>query len=153
MVKLNVDEIEARAIAAGYREGVAGALLEDVAALVAEVRLLRAPAPERDEARRLQEARIAADLASGQEAKDALVAAIRAITVEAPDDRPNGPAEQALLDLEKALDPRVGCAGLNAAREAAAALCEALADDTRALRIAAEAYFGGDFRAPQEGAR
>lgn len=81
--------------------------------------------------------------------QETLAQAIRAFTVEAPDDQPNGPAEKALLDLEAALagypwrNPAI-----DAARDAAARLCEALADDTKRLREAAEAYFGGDFTKP-----
>lgn len=89
-----------------------------------------------------------------------LVAAIRAFTVDMPDDQPNGEAERHLLRLNAALDPEhwrrtsralSSAAGerlLSEANGAAAAMCEALADDTQRLREAAEAFFGGDFRAP-----
>ena len=82
-----------------------------------------------------------------------LKAAIRAFTVEADGDKPNGRAEAAIDLLSRLLDPRAwpGLTGgqlaiLAQANGAAAALCMALADDTEALRAAAEAYFGGDFR-------
>lgn len=87
----------------------------------------------------------------------ALEAAIRAITVEAADDEPNGPAESAMLHLERALDPDSWHASAEArvehAREAAEALCVALADETKRLREAAEAFFGGDFRKPVDDAQ
>ena len=87
---------------------------------------------------------------------EGLIVAIRAITVDMPNDQPNGPAERALLNLEAMLDPsgwkwgdgdtcRRRLANVN---EAMAQLCEALAADARRLRIAAEAHFGRDFRAP-----
>lgn len=83
--------------------------------------------------------------------------AIRAFAVGAPGGEPSGKAEEALDDLQRALHPRefrgaperVPAAPARA-NGASAALCEALAEDTRRLRIAAEAYFGGDFRAPHE---
>ncbi len=93
---------------------------------------------------------------AGARSAENLIAAIRAVTVDMPNDQPNGPAERALLDLEAMLDLsgwnwsdaetcRRRLANVN---DAMAKLCEALADDARRLRIAAEAHFGGDFRAP-----
>lgn len=88
--------------------------------------------------------------------QDALIAAIRAITVDLPDDQPNGPAERALLHLQDMLDPGYWPWGdvaacqrrLSQVNGAMAELCEALANETRDLRVAAEAHFGGDFRKP-----
>lgn len=84
-----------------------------------------------------------------------LIDAIRAFTVEGPDDKPNGRAEAAILLLSAMLDPAKWGpmttqqrAILDTANGAAAALCEALADDTLNLRVAAETFFGGDFRKP-----
>lgn len=77
--------------------------------------------------------------------RQALEQAIRAITVEAPDG-PNGPGGAHLLAY--ALDPKnhFACEAqrLAVARNAAAQM----ADHTRRLRLAAEAYFGGDFEKP-----
>lgn len=83
--------------------------------------------------------------------RKALIAAIRRITVEMPGDQPNGPTEQALCDLERALDPKAVTtewAKLQQARAAAERLSSAMADDDRRLRLAASAFFGGDFAAP-----
>lgn len=80
---------------------------------------------------------------------EALKQAIRAFTIEGPNDTPNGPAEEALSLLGDALEK----GNLRAARACFERLCEHLADDTMALRIAAEAFFGGDFRAVQERGR
>lgn len=89
------------------------------------------------------------------EKREALIRAIRAFTVEAPDDQPNGKAEKALRDLDEALNPgrwpKETFGGLAKACDAAANLNEALADNVRALRIAAEEFFGGDFRAQEGG--
>lgn len=71
-----------------------------------------------------------------------LTSAIRAFTVDGPE--PNGPAEQAMLELGKACERR-DWHGVNTH---AAVYCDAMADLTRELRIAAEEYFGGDFRKP-----
>lgn len=87
---------------------------------------------------------------------DALKKAIRAITVDLPDDEPNGEAERQLLRLEAAVEHLTTWAPTNPAMarrlsmvsDAAAKLCAALADDTKKLREAAEAYFGGDFSKP-----
>jgi hypothetical protein len=80
-----------------------------------------------------------------------LVAAIRAFTADREDGEgnsiPNGPAEEAFADLGAAL----WAGDLNATAAAASAAVFALADDTRELRQAAEDYFGGDFRAPDDG--
>ena len=92
----------------------------------------------------------------GARSAESLIAAIRAITVDLPNDQPNGPAERALLDLEAMLDPSGWKWGdpdtcrrrLANGNDAMAKLCEALADDAHRLRIAAEAHFGGDFREP-----
>lgn len=74
----------------------------------------------------------------------ALKAAIRAITVDLPDDQPNGAVELA-IDLLSKMEHS------SEANEQLAALCNALADETRALRLAAEAYFGGDFGREADG--
>lgn len=73
-----------------------------------------------------------------------LVEAIRRITVDAVDadgaEVPNGRAEAAierLAQLSRTFTPEVN--GLFAD------LCEAMADDTKELREAANGYFGGDF--------
>ncbi len=70
--------------------------------------------------------------------------AIRVFTVEAPNDEPNGDTERYLQQLQEALD------GGSMARALAALtmMRNALSDDTKALRVAAERFFGGDFRAP-----
>lgn len=88
-------------------------------------------------------------------AKPPLVAAIRAFTVDAPNDEPNGIVEQQIELLGALLDPKKWGhlnieqrALLKSAHGAMAALCESLADDTKGLCVAAEAYFGGDFRKP-----
>jgi hypothetical protein len=80
----------------------------------------------------------------------ALMRAIRAFTVDAPNDQPNGPAERALVRLGDALDA-ADWPGSREARVAYSELCERSADDIRDLRIAAETYFGGDFRADPVG--
>lgn len=104
------------------------------------------------------------ELARFKRTRDVLASAVRRFTVDAPDDQPNGPAEQAIEELRNALDPLTwgkrlaGLAvspqamdeigrSLREANAAASRLCEALDDNTKALRLAAEAFFGGDFRA------
>ena len=82
-------------------------------------------------------------------AQAALIAAIRTFTVDLQHDGtviPNGDAERSMIQLQGALHNR----HLNDARRAAANLLEALARDVKALRLAAEAYFGIDFRLPSE---
>ena len=74
---------------------------------------------------------------------EAIVKAIRAFTVDMPNDEPNGPRERQLEVLGQALER----GDLRIARRAYGLMCEAGADDTRTLRVAAEAHFGGDFRA------
>ncbi len=74
----------------------------------------------------------------------ALVAAIRRQTVEAPNDEPNGLTESHFLELRACLE----AGNLQRARQAYRYLATTMADDTQALREAAEGYFGGDFRAP-----
>jgi hypothetical protein len=93
-------------------------------------------------------------------AADALKQAIRAITVEAPDDAPNGETERAIDALEAALNhdhwPEMTKAQhdkLRAASTAAAKLVESIAVDGELLRIAASAYFGEDFQAPPKARR
>lgn len=101
---------------------------------------------ERVEVRRVRDA----EESERDDRAASLIKAIRAITVDMPDDQPSGEAERQLIRLEKAVEalPR-GARGAAAVCDAAAKLCEALADDTRRLRIAAESYFGGDFRSPE----
>lgn len=83
----------------------------------------------------------------------ALREAIRAFTVDLDEGQtPNGPAETALVDLLAALDParwpdeeRLWPL-LRAANQAGVNFARASTVQTRDLRIAAEAFFGGDFR-------
>lgn len=118
-----------------------------------------------DDAIRVAESAIVAGAAvrprNLEPAEQRLIAAIRRITVDAKDaagnDVPNGPAEVAFLRLTDALHRVTDLDGdgyvLNRVRreiaEAAAAWCEAYADDCKELREAAEGFFGGDFRAPE----
>lgn len=81
---------------------------------------------------------------SNIEARAALVRAIRAIMVDMPDGGPNGEAERQIERLSKMRNLPTE------ALDALSGLCESLADDTRALRLAADAFFGGDFRLPAE---
>lgn len=74
----------------------------------------------------------------------ALIEAIRAMTVEAPNGRPNGKAESEMENVGSALED----GDIRSARHHYRAFCSALADETKALRVAAEGYFGGDFRKP-----
>lgn len=86
----------------------------------------------------------------------ALTVAIRNITEEVPDGQPLGPAEQQIENILALLDPKAWPADLPAAAVSArlgqlsdymAKLCEALADDTKLLREAAEGFWPGhDFR-------
>lgn len=76
--------------------------------------------------------------------REAIVEAIRAFTVEGPNDAPNGDFETQLEVLGHALER----GDLRVARKAYQLMCGHAAKDRRALRLAAEAYFGGDFRAP-----
>jgi len=76
------------------------------------------------------------------EAGAALVAAIRVFTVDMPDGAPNGEAERRVLQLERAI--RQGKYGL--ALDNFKLMCAAFSDNIRALRVAAEHYFGGDFQ-------
>jgi hypothetical protein len=87
----------------------------------------------------------AAELGVAADATVALIEAIRRQTVEAADDEPNGPTEAAYERLLLALPPERSAP---AACAAAAELGNAMADDCRALRVAAERYFGSDFRDP-----
>lgn len=79
--------------------------------------------------------------------------AIRAITMDPPGDEPNSEAERQIDRLLAALNPDrwpaltiEGRAQLDEANSAAAALCDALAEECKVLRIAAEKFFGGNFR-------
>lgn len=78
--------------------------------------------------------------------RDALIKAIRAFMVDMPNHQPNGPAEALILRLSKTLKGE-GTPAM--ARQLLAEYCTAEADRIRALRIAAETYFGLDFKAPQ----
>ena len=88
--------------------------------------------------------------------REALIKAIRRFTVEAPNDGPNGVAEQAIDEFLAALDHIQPWAAQNgsmqrrvgAISESGKKLVGALADDTQVLREAAEAYFGGNFLVP-----
>lgn len=68
----------------------------------------------------------------------AIEKAIRVFTIEADDEKANGKVEEALNALAAMKLPLDACKHL-------VALSNALADDTAALRLAAEAHFGGDF--------
>lgn len=76
----------------------------------------------------------------------ALLAVVDRITFDAPDDKPNGPAEEAIDSLCALLDPEAFpyMADANVARRVRALnglmakLCTASADDCRDLRVAAE---------------
>ena len=74
---------------------------------------------------------------------EAIAKAIRAFTIDMPNDEPNGPRERQLEVLGQALER----GDLRTARRAYGFMCEAGGDDLMALRVAAEAHFGGDFRA------
>lgn len=74
----------------------------------------------------------------------ALRRAIRTFTVEAPNDEPNGETECFILRLRLALEER----DIEKSRAEFLSLMTSLAEDTRTLRIAAEKFFGGDFRKP-----
>lgn len=77
-----------------------------------------------------------------KETQHGLIDAIRALTVDAPNDQPNGERERQLDLLGQALDR----GDMRSARKAYVLMCEAGANDLKYLRIAAEAHFGGDFR-------
>jgi len=78
----------------------------------------------------------------------ALTRAIRAFTVDVDGGgTPNGEAERQLEVLGQALKR----GDLRVARKAYGFMCEASAADTKALRVAAEAFFGDDFRMPPQG--
>lgn len=91
-----------------------------------------------------EEARQRAQRGWSTDAAVALIAEIRVSTVEAPNGQPNGKAEAALAHLGAAIEE----GHLTVARRSFRVLCGALSDETKALRIAAEAFFGGDFRKP-----
>lgn len=80
--------------------------------------------------------------------------AIRRFTVDAPDDKPNGPVEAAIDGLLKALSVEswraFGPKAFNIANGWGAKLCQALAADTKELLEAANEYFGDDFAKPNE---
>jgi len=71
-----------------------------------------------------------------------LIAAIRAYTVDAPNDEPNGDAERECAALGEAL---LADGNIEAARDHYASMMDAEIGRLVALREAAEAYFGGDF--------
>jgi hypothetical protein len=85
-----------------------------------------------------------------------LRAAIRTFTVDMPGGEPNGETERQIECLMQAMDPRKWrkmpqrewLRLLSEANGAAAAMCEEMAKDCKSLRLAAEAYFGGNFRRP-----
>ena len=87
-------------------------------------------------------------------ARDKLVAAIRSITEDRPNGQPSNQVEKVLLDIEKLLDPCQWRAGGDQQRarvsNAMVELTDALIAQTKALRRAAEGYFGGDFGKPEE---
>ena len=75
--------------------------------------------------------------------RESITTAIRAFTVDMPNDEPNGARERQIEVLGQAL----ARGDLRTARRAYSFMCEAGANDLRALRIAAEEYFGEDFLA------
>lgn len=77
-----------------------------------------------------------------REALDKLRKAIHFTTDDRDDGAPSTPAEHALLALQRACETR----DWDATNAAAACLCETLADESRALRLAAAAVFGDEFR-------
>ena len=81
----------------------------------------------------------------GSPARQRLVAAIRTLTVDATDEQgdplPNGPTEEALGKLLDSLHPDQV--------DLAAEWLSQSAGDVRELRLAAEAYLGGDFLATE----
>ncbi len=77
-----------------------------------------------------------------REALDKLRKAIHFTTDDRDDGAPSTPAEHALLALQRACETR----DWDATNDAAACLCETLADESRALRLAAAAVFGDEFR-------
>lgn len=82
-----------------------------------------------------------------------LKAAIRRQTVDVDDgNAPNGPVEQAIKDIELAVNPRAFYRNPDGARKQIcslmAALCKHMAADCKELREAADAYFGEDFTRP-----
>ena len=87
----------------------------------------------------------------------ALLTIVDRITFDAPDDKPNGPGEQAIDDMSKALEVdrwpsnvRSRIADLNGHM---ATLCDALADDCHDLKAAADALRArGEDRPPCPGA-
>lgn len=75
---------------------------------------------------------------------EALIKAIRTLTVDAHGGtKPNGPAELSLHRLGNALENH----DMRRAMQHFRAMCIHMSDDLKALRTAAEAHFGGDFRA------
>ena len=81
------------------------------------------------------------------------MSAIRTFTVDNDNGtKPNGPAEAALVALLVALDPDAWpddprtMARLRVANQAGMDFARESAAQTKALRIAAEHFFGGDFR-------
>ena len=79
--------------------------------------------------------------------RDRLVRAIRRFTVDvAGGDTPNGEEERCLDRLGDALERR----DMSAAGDAFCAYAIARAEDTAALRAAAEDHFGGDFLSPEQ---
>lgn len=86
--------------------------------------------------------------------RHALEKAIRAITVDAPDGQPNGEAERQLERIAWLMKPsnapsgKANAAWYQAMCDAFGRLCGAWADDSKRQRVAADAYFGGDFRKP-----
>lgn len=75
----------------------------------------------------------------------ALCTAIRTITVDALNDEPNGPTEADLLSLRFAL----ARGDMKSARRHFRDMCTHMSADAKALRMAADAHFGGDFRKPE----
>lgn len=91
-------------------------------------------------------------LESAQAKADGLKAAIRRITVDEADGTPVGAAETAIVRIESAMEPSTFFADPSGARvvvcDAMETLCDALADESKLLREAADVYFGEDFTNP-----
>lgn len=144
IARLTAELAEARALHEAVIE-------QKIAAHAEEIRLLAKRDAEAIEQARLDGAR--------EERREwsALLAIVDRITFDAPDDKPNGPGEQAIDDMSKALEVdrwpsnvRSRIADLNGHM---ATLCDALADDCRDLKAAADALRArGEDRPPCPGA-
>ena len=111
---------------------------------------------DREDDKRVEAARVEGARVERRE-WSALLTIVDRITFDAPDDKPNGPGEQAIDDMSKALEVdrwpsnvRSRIADLNGHM---ATLCDALADDCHDLKAAADALRArGEDRPPCPGA-